>query len=166
MIIAVDACYSRNSVRAAGVLFQNWESATDSEQVVADLDFFEDYIPGKFYLRELPCLVSVLEKVKTNLNTIVIDGYVTLGGNKEPGLGMMLWEYFERTIPVIGVAKSKFEGTPDNTILYRGQSARPLYITSAGVDIIYAKTSIANMHGKHRIPDLLKKTDLLSKSAA
>jgi deoxyribonuclease V len=91
---------------------------------------------------------------------IIIDGYVMLGNS--PGLGHHLFKSLDGKIPVIGVAKSLFEGSSAAEV-FRGGSTRPLYITSAGMDIQEASEKIRAMHGDYRIPTLLKRVDLLSK---
>jgi deoxyribonuclease V len=78
-----------------------------------------------------------------------------------PGLGQHLYEYFDGTIPVIGVAKSRFKGASGIEV-YRGKSARPLYVTAAGMDPNLAAEKIRMMRGAHRLPTLLKRVDLLA----
>lgn len=163
MILAVDVTYSGNTATAAGVLFDAWDSDEAAQTLVARIENIAVYVPGEFYLRELPCIAKLLEQVDMPLDCIVIDGYVTLGATESPGLGWKLWEFLGRTTPVIGVAKSAFAGTPEKTRLYRGGSARPLFITAAGMPLDQAKARIARMHGKHRIPDLMKAADRLSR---
>lgn len=81
------------------------------------------------------------------------------------GLGQHLFEFFRGTIPVIGVAKSRFSGASGAEVL-RGRSKRPLYITSAGMDMQKALEKTRTMHGPHRVPDLLKYVDLLARMKA
>lgn len=45
--------------------------------------------------------------------------------------------------------------------LRRGTSRSPLYVTAAGMDATEAARHIAEMHGPHRIPTLLKRIDRL-----
>ena len=90
-----------------------------------------------------------------------MDGYVFLGD--KPGLGAYLKERIERTVAIIGVAKSYFKGSGAIEIL-RGDSQNPLYVSSAGIDPMKAANLISNMHGKHRIPTLLKEVDRLTKT--
>ena len=48
----------------------------------------------------------------------------------------------------------------------RGSSRRPLYVSAAGMELQEAKRHIAQMHGKFRMPALLKRADQLSRAAA
>ncbi len=90
---------------------------------------------------------------------IVIDGYVTLGNDEKEGLGAHLYSALNSNIPVIGVAKNRFAGTPGKNEVYRGQSRQPLFVTCKGVDINDAKEFVRKMHGEHRLPTLIKAVD-------
>jgi deoxyribonuclease V len=107
----------------------------------------------------------VLRKVTEPLTTVVIDGYVWLGTDKSPGLGAHLFRALDEQIPVIGVAKSRFKDSTYAYKAFRGYSKRPLYITAAGIDPEVATKNISHMHGKFRIPTLLKKVDFLCQSS-
>jgi deoxyribonuclease V len=43
----------------------------------------------------------------------------------------------------------------------RGGSARPLYVTAAGLSADEAARRVRDMHGPYRIPTLLKRVDQL-----
>lgn len=161
MILAVDVHYEDDSATAAGVLFQSWESDEPESETVLRVRSTSEYVPGQFYLRELPCILSLIEDLGRPFSCIIIDGYVFLGEERKPGLGMHLWELLERNVPVIGVAKSAFHGTPEDAKVFRGGSRRPLFVTSTGIPLEEAKDSIRRMNGEHRIPTLLKRVDVL-----
>ena len=74
---------------------------------------------------------------------------------------MHLYDSLENKIPVIGVAKRSFEGTPEQFELYSGESAKPLFVTAVGMTLEEAKAHIVSMHSEHRIPTLLKRVDQL-----
>ncbi|WP_431823318.1 endonuclease V [Burkholderia sp. F1] len=95
MILITDVCYSGDSACAAGVVFESWESNVVIERLTAKVDGLASYIPGKFYLRELPCILELLKHVDYPLECIVVDGYVTLGADESPGLGMKLWQHLD-----------------------------------------------------------------------
>jgi len=165
MILAVDVDYRDHSAVAAGVLFKKWHDAKPVEEVVVTCEDAAGYVPGEFYRRELPCILKLLAQPDIDPECIVIDGYVTLGANAGPGLGMHLRNALDRDIAVIGVAKNAFRGTPASAELLRGKSKRPLYITAAGIDAAQAKALIRQMYGDGRIPELLKYVDHLSRTA-
>jgi len=165
VILAVDVHYhADHSATAAGLLFQSWDSGEAVDELVMDIEEVAQYVPGSFYLRELPCIRQLLAVVKSPYDCIVIDGYVFLGKEQRPGLGMHLWDSLDRKVPVIGVAKSRFSDTPEEAKLFRGSSRRPLYVTSVGVPLAEAKEQLRSMKGVYRIPDLLKRVDQLCRS--
>jgi deoxyribonuclease V len=64
---------------------------------------------------------------------------------------------------VTGVAKSAF-GTATHTItVLRGTSARPLYLTAAGMPRTDAAALIRHMAGPHRMPDALRRAGTLAR---
>ncbi len=162
MIAALDAAYETGgTATAAAVVFGRFADAAPSAVYTATVGPVEDYVPGRFFRRELPALLAVLEKVAGEPGTLIVDGYVTLGGR--PGLGAHLWERLGRRPVVIGVAKSRFEGA-EAVEIFRGRSRKPLYVTAAGCDARAAAENIAAMHGPYRIPDLLKQADRLARA--
>jgi deoxyribonuclease V len=163
VILAVDVGYNERAAQAAGVLFNRWDSEAPAREVKVEIGQVAEYVPGQFYLRELPCILELLARLDAEPDCIVIDGYVGLGEEQRPGLGHHLWISLGCRIPVIGVAKTYFHGTPAQSELYRGASARPLYVTSAGMPLDEAKGHIINMHGAYRVPTLLKAVDALSR---
>jgi len=147
--------------------FENWESAVPDYEFSEIKEGVEEYIPGQFYKRELPCILSLLEKIKTQIkeiSCIVIDGFVYLDDDMKPGLGKHLFDSLHNEIPVIGVAKTNFATVEKYKLpLKRGNSDTPLYISSVGIDMNTAYDLIQKMHGDFRIPTLLKKVDTLTR---
>ncbi|MGB6068313.1 MAG: endonuclease V [Desulfomonilaceae bacterium] len=164
MIAAVDVYYFETAATAAGVLFSRWTSERPAVELREFIGKVEPYEPGSFYKRELPCLLKLLQAVKQQVETIVVDGYVWLGPGDRPGLGAHLYSALDEQIPVIGVAKSPFKGAVNAQQVFRGRSRRPLYVTAAGVDSILAADNIKRMRGPHRIPTQLKRVDELCRS--
>ena len=161
MILVTDVYYEGSDALAAGILFRDWKSDAIEKEVVKRIHYVAAYEPGAFYKRELPCILSLLESIEFSLETIVVDGCVTLGEDSKDGLGMHLYKALNKKIPVIGVAKSEFTGTPSECRIFRGKSRNPLYVTSAGIPLEQAKELILTMHGENRFPTLLKKVDQL-----
>jgi deoxyribonuclease V len=163
MHVALDVGYHDQGALAACVGFHNWSDAEPALTVTEQIAQVEDYIPGQFYQRELPCLLAVLKKLDEQPETIVIDSQVHLDDVEKPGLGMYLFEALSRKVPVIGVAKSNFRGLTRAIEIYRGKSGRPLFVTAAGMSYRDAADRIRQMHGEYRIPTLLKLADQMSK---
>jgi deoxyribonuclease V len=158
MIAAVDVSYHTDCTIAAGVLFPDWTSDTAVAQVCKTLKKALDYEAGSFYKRELPGIVRVLNKLKGQFDTVVIDGYVWLA-SRRAGLGGHLYIALGARIPVVGVAKSEFKGAQQTQQVFRGRSRRPLYVTAAGMDVLTAASHVRSMHGPYRIPTVLKLVD-------
>ncbi len=164
MIAAFDVHYLENAcASAAAVLFSDYRDAEPAAVYTQFLSGAADYIPGEFYRRELPCILTLLKQINEAPDEIVVDGYVMLGNR--PGLGQHLFNSFNGKIPVVGVAKSRFEGSAGVEV-FRGGSIHPLYVTSAGVNLQKASERIRTMHGAHRIPTLLKRVDFLAREKA
>lgn len=161
MISAVDVNYrdDRTAI-AAGIVFRSFTESSYTTAYIKHIDRVEPYIPGFFYMRELPCILALLEDVKENLHVIIVDGYVNLGDR--PGLGAHLRNAVGEATAIIGVAKSYFAESNAIEVL-RGRSRRPLYVTSAGMAPERAALCIREMHGENRIPTLLKAVDSLTK---
>jgi len=163
MIAAFDVHYWEDGCVAAAVLFSDYSDAEPTAAYTQFLLGAADYIPGEFYRRELPCILTLFKQINEALDEMVVDGYVML--ENRPGLGQHLFKSFDGKIPVVGVAKSKFKGS-FGTEIFRGGSIHPLYVTSAGVNLKKASERIRTMHGAHRIPTLLKRVDLLARKRA
>jgi deoxyribonuclease V len=162
MIAAIDVHYRNDgSAKAAAVIFCGFSDQKEYRTYTMEMQKAEDYILGQFYRRELPCILSIIGIIEEPIDAIIIDGYVNLG--ERPGLGMHLCKAFDGKIKVIGVAKKFFPGSCGIEIL-RGNSRQPLYITSAGIKPYQAAELIRQMHGKYRLPVLLKQADVISRS--
>ena len=159
MILAVDVDYKGTSAQVGGVVFSDWKDPLPSEVLVTQVENVEEYVPGSFYKRELPCILSLLSEHRLKPDCIVIDGFVFLDGDTKPGLGKHLYDALEEDVAVVGVAKSSYDNISKKFAVYRGESRNPLYVTSAGMELSQAKTLIKQMHGEYRIPYLLKKVD-------
>jgi deoxyribonuclease V len=123
-----------------------------------------EYRPGHFYQRELPALLAVLEQVSEPLELVLVDGYVWLG-RERPGLGFHLWQHRGGRHAVVGVAKNAFAGNDLALAVKRGESAKPLYVTSEGLNVDEAAEQVRTMHGAYRVPTLLKQVDTLCRMA-
>jgi deoxyribonuclease V len=161
MIGAFDVHYLKDGrASTAAVLFPDYAAPEPTAVYTRIVSQVEDYLPGEFYRRELPCILTLIKEIREALDEMLVDGYVMLG--KRPGLGQYLYESFACKIPVIGVAKSRFNGAPAAEV-YRGKSKNPLYVTSAGMGLQEACERIRSMHGPYRVPTLLKQVDLLAR---
>ena len=70
-------------------------------------------------------------------------------------------------MPVIGVAKTAFRTATHAVPIVRGESsARPLFITAAGMSRHQAADLVHHMAGRHRLPDALRRADALARGRA
>ncbi|HEY6142185.1 MAG TPA: endonuclease V [Flavobacterium sp.] len=164
MILAIDVYYKENEAKVVAVLF-NWENETPQSIVIDEIRGIEDYVSGEFYKRELPCIESILQKVDLNdIEAVIIDGHIYVDDDGTFGLGGYTWESLVKKIPVIGVAKTSFFRNK-NTVkeVFRGESKKPLYVSSIGIDLDIATNLIKKMHGDYRIPTILKELDRITK---
>ncbi|MEM7103248.1 MAG: endonuclease V [Bacteroidota bacterium] len=165
MILAIDVHYRENLAKTVSIAFEDWQDDQPSNIQVLDLPIADDYQPGEFYKRELPCIVEVLTLFDLSFcETIIIDGYVTLSNDGKRGLGAYVFDHLDGKIPVVGVAKKRFH----NNDLYvaevlRGSSANPLFISVAGMALNDAAEKVKTMHGEFRMPTLLKILDQKTK---
>jgi len=161
MKLAIDVYYYDDKAKAVGVLFKNWDDSEPKEIKSIYLSNIEEYESGSFYKRELPCIINLLEKIDlTKVEFIIVDSFVYLDDKKKLGLGGYLYEYLKEEIPIIGVAKNSFHLNKKNVIeIYRGNSKKPLYITSAGYNVSLSAELIKKMNGDYRFPSLLKTLD-------
>lgn len=166
MIACIDVDYDEEApggtvATAACVVIPGWTAARPIAEYVRTIGDVAAYVPGRFFERELPCVLSVLELVEHPLDLIIIDGYVVLDGDGTWGLGGFLWASLGEQVPVVGVAKHPFRANSAAIEVYRGESKRPLYVTALGVDPQAAADEVQRMHGEHRLPTVLKRVDRL-----
>jgi deoxyribonuclease V len=159
---AVDVHYlSTGGAQAAAVLAADAAFVRMLAERTAVLPQVLPYRPGQFYRRGLPSLRAVLDDL-SGLDLLVIDGYADLDPAGRPGLGAHT--HAEFGIPVIGVAKSRFRTATHAAPVVRGSSARPLFVTAAGMPSTDAADLVRRMAGRYRLPDALRRADTLARA--
>jgi deoxyribonuclease V len=167
--VALDVDYRRDAsgaefAMAAAVLFERWSDGAASRERVVRVDGVKPYVSGRFFERELPCLLAVLEAVRADgavIDGVIVDGYVWLAEGRA-GLGAHLFTALGERVPVVGVAKTAFDGAAGvQSEVLRGQSKKPLLVTSAGIERSVAASCVKGMAGEHRVPTLLARVDRL-----
>ena len=164
MVLAIDVHYKDTYAKVVGVLFQ-WEDSVPVEVITTTINTVDDYIPGEFYKRELPCILKLLEQVTLKeLEAIIVDGHVYVDNENSYGLGGYLYEALDEKIPVIGVAKNRFtKANKTYTEVYRGTSMKPLCVSTINYEQEKAIKLIENMNGVYRMPTLLQLMDSITK---
>jgi len=171
--VDADKCPAGGVFVAADVHYLEPGAAQAAAVVAADVAFahlvadrvelvpeVEPYQPGQFWMRELPALRVVLAGL-TELALLVVDGYADLDPDGRPGLGT--YAHAEFAVPVIGVAKSAFRTATHAIAVRRGSSARPLFVTAAGMPRAEAAGLVQRMAGRYRLPDALRRADTLAR---
>jgi deoxyribonuclease V len=163
VFVAADVHYlPSGGARAAAVVAADatfGHLLADRTTHVADV---QAYRPGEFYLRELPPLRAVLDGLD-EMRLLLVDGYADLDPAGRPGLGAHA--HAEFGVPVIGVAKTAFRGATHGVPVIRGErSARPLYVTAAGMPRHEAADLVRRMAGRHRLPDAFRRADALARN--
>ncbi len=163
MIVAFDVYYYlEGKALVAAATFESWdaEQSYSTHRKLFDSPF--EYVSGKFYLRELKPILSILSELP-EVDTYVIDGYCHLDGEGKMGIGAYLYNELPPDMKVIGVAKNPYQGSEYACKVYRGESKKPLYVTSIGIPYDEAGELISSMHGDFRMPTLLKEVDSISR---
>lgn len=165
MKLAFDVHYKASGAKTVCAVFKKWDDKIAKSFIIKYLEEVEAYIPGQFYKRELPCILTVLDDLNlSEIELIIIDGFVVLDDEGKPGLGFYLYEKLERKIPIVGIAKTGFHDNEKNVKkVLRGDSKKPLYITAVGMDVHEAAMNVQDMSGDYRIPDILREVDLKTK---
>lgn len=160
MVLAVDVHYKQGYAKAVGVLF-SWEDSIPQKIITENIYQAEDYHPGQFYKRELPCIAALLKKVDLSIiKVILVDGHIYVDNNQNFGLGGHLWLFLEKRIPIVGIAKKPlFQNIKTVTKIFRGKSKKPLYVSSIGITESIVIDEINKMKGEYRIPTILKLLD-------
>src|SRR5262245_8771648 len=152
VIACVDVADDGARAVAACIVAAGWTAEAPIETHVTRLERVREYVPGRFFERELPCISRVLSRVGEPLDVVVVDGYVWLDGRGRRGLGAHLFDSLGGGCAVVGVAKTPFRrddgpgGAGAALEVLRGSSARPLYVTAIGMDAAEAAARVRSMH--------------------
>lgn len=85
VIAFFDAAYGDGVVGAACVLADEWTTPAGRLQIRERLEVAPaEYEPGKFYLREMPHILRLNERLPAMPDVLVVDGYVWLDGSSGP----------------------------------------------------------------------------------
>ncbi|MEQ1502053.1 MAG: endonuclease V [Myxococcota bacterium] len=160
-IAITDVAYFDGAAVAACVVADRWGAQFPVETHTALRTPVADYVPGAFWQRELPCLQVVLDGLAADV--VVVDGYVWLDDLGRKGLGAHLHDVLGG-VPVVGIAKTSFDGSAHARSVVRGVSVKPLYVTAVGIDLDAAAAAVASMHGAHRLPTLCALVDRIART--
>lgn len=166
MKLAVDVHFGAEEALAVAVAFDDWGAPEASRSYTTRIPAVEKARRGAADLRALPCLLQLLREHALAPELIVIAGFVDLDTDESPGLGRHLFQALGGRIPVIGVSKAALPGLPAQFEVFREDEAPPLIVTCVGIDLGAAKARLRAMHGRRRVPTLLKLAARIAKHAA
>jgi len=165
MKLVMDFQIQGDSARVAAVAFDDWAAFEGTKNYALRIEHVEKPAKGELDLRALPWLVQLLDANRLQPEVIVLDGCVHLDAQETPGLGRRLHDTLGGRTAVIGVSKSGFKDTPEQFEVHREEETAPLVITCAGIDLGAAKARVRTMHGRKRVPTLLKLAARIAKGS-
>jgi len=166
MKLAVDVHFDAEGAVAAAVAFDEWAAPEASRTYTSRIAHVDKAVRGELDLRALPCLLQLLREHALEPELVLIDGFVHLDAQETPGLGRHLYQALGGRTAVIGVSKTARPGLSAQFEVAREEEARPVIVTCVGVDLGAAKARLRAMHGKRRVPTLLKQVARIAKGAA
>lgn len=171
-ILAVDTFYHPDKAKTVGVLFDSWDQDEPSMVIESWTTDFGPYIPGQFYLRELPPTMKLLEQVDIKeIGVLIVDGFLQVYdsevGRLEKGLGLRLGEILrieKKDLVLVGVAKTDYREQGERWKLAepwkRGPlGSKPLWVQVDGMRIPDLMHGLGQMKGNCRLPDMLRILD-------
>ena len=167
MKLVVDVQFDKaGGATAAAAAFDDWGAFEATKTYSLKIDHVEKPVKGELDLRELPWLIQLLNANALQPEAIVFDGFVFLDPQETPGLGAHLFNALGGRTPVIGASKTAMKDAPAQFEVHREDETPPLIVTCAGIDLGAAKARIRMMHGKKRMPTLMKLAARVAKGNA
>lgn len=165
MKLVMDFQIHGDTALVAAVAFDDWAAPEGTKNWSLRIGHVEKPAKGELDLRALPWLVQLLDANGLQPEAIVLDGFVHLDAQETPGLGRRLHDTLGGRTAVIGVSKSGFKDTPEQFEVHREEETAPLVITCAGIDLGAAKARVRMMHGRKRVPTLMKLAARIAKGS-
>ena len=151
---------------AAAVAFDAWDAPEASKTYTSRIAQADKPARGAPDLRDIAAVQQLLREYALAPELIVIDGFVHLDADGTPGLGWHLHQALGGAVAVIGVSKNAIAGGPAQFEVIREEESPPLTVTCVGIDIGAAKARLRTMHGKRRVPTLLKLVNRIARNDA
>ena len=164
MKLAVGVHHLDDGDMAAAVAFDEWDAFEASRTFTSRVALVDKPARGKPDLCGLQCLLQLLQEHALEPDIIVMDGPVYLDAAETPGLGRALFDALGGRAAIIGASTKAMPGMPAQFELFREEEARPLIVTCVGIDLGAAKVRVRAMHGKRRLPTLLKLVARIARS--
>ncbi|OYV00848.1 MAG: endonuclease V [Burkholderiales bacterium PBB5] len=154
--LALDVQLTPQGVQAAALCFDAWDAAEPTRSHSLLLALADAPKPAERAALRLQCVAQLLRERQLAPGLILIDGLVHLDAQGTPGWGQQLADALGGGVVVIGISKAAAKDWPAQFAVQREDEAAPVIVTCAGIDIGAAKARVRAMHGKRRMPTLLK----------
>ncbi|MET8863050.1 endonuclease V [Nonomuraea sp. NPDC004580] len=180
LIAGLDVHYRGDDALTAAVVVLDAGTLEPVEQVVAHGEAAFPYVPGLFAFRELPALVTALERLKATPDLLVCDGY----GLAHPrGFGLACHLGVLTGLPSLGVGKTPFVGTHEppgdergssTPIVHEGATVGRALRTQRGVKPVYVSQGhrisldvvteqVLRLAARYRLPEPIRHADHLAR---
>ncbi|MCD6412901.1 MAG: endonuclease V [Elusimicrobia bacterium] len=182
LIAAGDVSYRKEGFSKAAVVVYSRKRKKVVEEVVGKSATEFPYIPTFLSFREIPALIEVLEKLKSEPDIFIFDGQ----GIAHPiGVGLAAHMGFVLEKPSVGCAKSHLYGiyeSPPNikgaytwvkektgevlgVCLRTRKNVKPLFVSPGwGVDIPLCMDVVMETVTRYKLPDIMRRADFLTKN--
>ena len=179
LIAGVDASFSGRTVLAVASVFR-YPEIIHVEDSFATADITMPYIPGFLSFREGPAILKALGGLRNRPDVVLFDGQ-GIAHPLEMGIAAHMGVLLN--VPAIGCAKSRLVGTYNGPgrrkgecadLVYHGNivgsvvrtrdNVKPLFVSPGHlIDLKGAVEIVLSSTGKYRIPEPLRRADLLTK---
>ncbi len=150
----------------AAVAFDDWDAAEASRSFTARVAPVDPPVRSPRGAAELAGVLQLLRDHALEPELIVIDGPVHLDAAEKPGWGRQLFDALGGRSAIIGMSTRTLPGLPAQFEVWRDDEARPLIVTCIGIDLGAAKVRVRTMHGRRRVPTLMKLAARLARGGA
>lgn len=164
MKLAVKVVWVGDHAVAAAVAFETWDAPEASKTYLTRIAEVDKPARGAPDLRDIAAVQQLLREHALAPELIVIDGFVHLDADGTAGPGLQLHQALGGAVAVVGVSKKAMPGGPAQFALIREEESAPLTVTCVGIDIGAAKARLRAMHGRKRLPTLMKLVARLAKN--
>ena len=150
----------------AAVAFDEWDAAEASRTFTSRVVPLDPPVRSPRGAAELAGVLQLLREHALEPELIVIDGPVHLDAAETPAWGRQLFDALGGRSAVIGISTRTMPGLPAQFEVWRDEEARPLIVTCVGIDLGAAKVRVRTMHGRRRVPTLMKLAARLARGGA
>lgn len=178
-IAGVDAAFFNDMVIGVACVFKFPQLLSVEDKFIIDKLIFP-YIPGFLSFREGPVIIDALKSLKTQPDVVIFDGQ-GIAHPKGLGIASHIGVLFD--VPSVGCAKSKligyykepgrrkgdltpliFNGEIKGAVLRTKDNVNPVFVSPGHrVDLNTSIKIVLECSGEFRIPEPLRRADMLSK---